>query len=192
MNMNLWLLVRQAGAAACLRFRPAPFYAYGLPVFALVLAAVGMVNAVALKPFLGASDAALGFGFLTAVTRWLVLSRVFWEMLRAPNGERVPFLGYILATDALVIPTLFALPYPEMRSWVGLWNTWCFGVQFAGAVAVSGQRPLRVAGAYLVYWLASSALLFVFLLMFVSAGWFDVNELNANVIKMLETMRAQH
>ena len=98
----------------------------------------------------------------------------------------------VLATDALVIPTLFALPYPEMRSWVGLWNTWCFWVQFAGAVAVSGQRPLRVAGAYLVYWLASSALLFVFLLMFVSAGWFDVNELNANAIKMLETMRAQH
>ena len=70
MKMNLWLLARQAGAAAVLRFRPARFYAYGLPVFVLVWAAVGMVNAVALKPFLGAGDAAIGFGFLTAVTRY--------------------------------------------------------------------------------------------------------------------------
>ena len=43
MKMNLWLLARQAGAAAVLRFRPARFYAYGLPVFVLVWAAVGMV-----------------------------------------------------------------------------------------------------------------------------------------------------
>jgi len=27
-----------------------------------------------------------------------------------------------------------------------LWNTWCFWAQFAGAVAISGQRPLRAAG----------------------------------------------
>ena len=107
MKMNLWLLARQAGAAAVLRFRPARFYAYGLRVFVLVWAAVGMVNAVALKPFLGAGDAAIGFGFLTAVTRYLVLTRVFWELLRAPDGERVPFWGYVLATEALAIPTLF-------------------------------------------------------------------------------------
>jgi len=78
---------------------------------------------------------------------------------------------------------------PEMRPWVGLWNTWCFWAQFAGAVAISGQRPLRVAGAYVVYWLVSSLLLFVFLLMFVSSGWLDANELNANVVKMLEAMQ---
>ena len=148
-----------------------------------------MVNAVALKPFLGAGDAAIGFGFLTAVTRYLVLTRVFWELLRAPDGERVPFWGYVLATEALAIPTLFTLPYPEMHPWVGLWNTWCFWAQFAGAVAISGQRPLRVAGAYVVYWLVSSLLLFVFLLMFVSSGWLDANELNANVVKMLEAMQ---
>ena len=191
MNMNLWLLVRQAGAAAVLRFRPARFYAYGLPVFVLVWAAVGVVNAVALKPFLGASDAAIAFGFLTAVTRFLVLTRVFWDMLRASNGERVPFWGYVLATEALVIPTLFALPYPETRSWVGLWHTWCFWAQFAGAVAISGQRPLRVAGAYLVYWLVSSLLLFVFLVMLVSSGWLDAQELNANALKLLEAMQAR-
>ena len=191
MNMNLWLLVRQAGAAVVLRFCPARFYAYGLPVFVLVWAAVGVVNAVALKPFLGASDAAIAFGFLTAVTRFLVLTRVFWDMLRASDGERVPFWGYVLATEALVIPTLFALPYPETRSWVGLWHTWCFWAQFAGTVAISGQRPLRVAGAYLVYWLVSSLLLFVFLLMFVSSGWLDAQELNANALKLLEAMQAR-
>ena len=191
MSMNFWLLARQAGAAAVLRFRPARFYLYGLPVFVLVWAAIGMVNAVALKPFLGASDAAIGFGFLTAVTRYLVLTRVFWDMLRASDGERVPFWGYVLATEALAIPTLFALPYPETRSWVGLWNIWCFWAQFAGAVAISGQRPLRVAGAYVVYWLLSSLLLFVFLLMFVSSGWLDANELNANAVKMLEAMQAR-
>ena len=136
-----------------------------------------------------AGDAAIGFGFLTAVTRYLVLTRVFWELLRAPDGERVPFWGYVLATEALAIPTLFTLPYPEMRPWVGLWNTWCFWAQFAGAVAISGQRPLRVAGAYVVYWLVSSLLLFVFLLMFVSSSWLDANELNANVVKMLEAMQ---
>ena len=191
MNMNLWLLVQQAGAAAVLRFRPARFYAYGLPVFVLVWAAVGVVNAVALKPFLGTSDAAIAFGFLTAVTRFLVLTRVFWDMLRASDGERVPFWGYVLATEALAIPTLFALPYPETRSWVGLWHTWCFWAQFAGAVAISGQRPLRVAGAYLVYWLVSSLLLFVFLLMFVSSGWLDAQELNTNALKLLEAMQAR-
>ena len=183
--------MRQAGAAVVLRFRPARFYAYGLPVFVLVWAAVGVVNAVALKPFLGASDAAIAFGFLTAVTRFLVLTRVFWDMLRASDGERVPVWGYVLATEALVIPTLFALPYPETRSWVGLWHTWCFWAQFAGAVAISGQRPLRVAGAYLVYWLVSSLLLFVFLLMFVSSGWLDAQELNANALKLLEAMQAR-
>ena len=41
----------------------------------------------------------------------------------------------------------------------------------------------------MVYWLVSSLLLFVFLLMFVSSGWLDANELNANVVKMLEAMQ---
>jgi len=120
-----------------------------------------------------------------------VRAGVFGKWGGGGGGGRVPFWGYVLATEALAIPTLFALPYPETRSWVGLWNIWCFWAQFAGAVAISGQRPLRVAGAYVVYWLLSSLLLFVFLLMFVSSGWLDANELNANAVKMLEAMQAR-
>ena len=167
MNANLWTLVRQAGNAVRLRFQPAEQYAYGLPVFIGVMLATGVANTVVWQPLFGDSPAA------------------YAEILRRPNEPRIPFLGYTLATEALVIPVLFLLPFPELRPLAGLWTTWTFWAQFAGAAAISGQRPLRVAGAYLAYWIASFILMLLFLQMFVADGLFDAETLRQNMERLL-------
>lgn len=184
MNANLWTLVRQASNAVRLRFQPAEQYAYGLPVFIGVMLATGVANTVVWQPLFGDSPAAYAFGTLAAVTRWLVLTRALAEILRRPNEPRIPFLGYTLATEALVIPVLFLLPFPELRPLAGLWTTWTFWAQFAGAAAISGQRPLRVAGAYLAYWIASFILMLLFLQIFVADGLFDAETLRQNMERL--------
>ena len=188
MNANLFDLVRDAWYIMRLRYRPSPLqYRYGLPVFVVVLFAIGLANAVGFAPMMGTSLGAIVFGVLSGVTRFFVLTRCCTYFLpdRA-MGKRLPYLGYVLAGEALIIPSLFAYAFPEMMPLLTLWNMWAFWAQAMGFTIQSGQKLHRVLFAYIVSSLISVVLLSLFLLLFFQAGWLDANEIIKNVREILQ------
>ncbi|MCG7657752.1 hypothetical protein MIS33_09600 [Wielerella bovis] len=187
---NLYDLFNDAIHAVRLQYRPrAEMYAYGLPVFAIVMLAVGVSIATspAYLALFGSSSAAFGFAIVMGITRWLVLTRALTSMVQHASGERIPFLGYTLATEALAIPSLLILPFPDLLPLISLWMVWCFWAQIAGVAVLSRQPILRICMAYVIYWLASSLLLGLFMTLFVAEGWLD----SAEILKNLETYMQQ-
>ncbi|ULJ66606.1 hypothetical protein [Wielerella bovis] len=187
---NLYDLFNDAIHAVRLQYRPrAEMYFYGLPVFAIVMLAVGVSIATspAYLAIFGSSSAALGFAIVMGITRWLVLTRVLTSMVQRASGERIPFLGYTLATEALAIPSLLVLLFPDLLPLISLWMVWCFWAQIAGVAVLSRQPILRICMAYVIYWLASSLLLGLFMTLFVAEGWLD----SAEILKNLETYMQQ-
>lgn len=192
MNPNLWTLVQDARKVTMLRFEPAEHYRYGLPVFVMVMVAVGCVNLAGITPLLGNSAQTIFFAILMAVTRWLVLTRVAAEILRPNrNAPRIPFLGYTLMTEAMVIPNVLLFYVSELTMVLMFWNAWIFWVQAIGFYHISQQKWTKILWVYLIYWVGSVLLLALFLMMLVQAGWFDINEIKANFDQLMNTMN-QH
>ncbi|MDK4688131.1 hypothetical protein [Kingella negevensis] len=190
MKMNVWDLCVDATQAMRLRYRPfAELYFYGLPVFVVVMLAVGVANAMAYAPILGHSWGAFAFGLVAAVTRWLILTRAVTDVLHYKYGSpKIPFLGYTLATEALVIPTIFMLPFQELAPLVGIWTAWAAWAQLAGFAVVSRQTIWRVLLAYVVYWLVSGLLISIFLAAFISDGLLNEAEIVNNLNEFLQVV----
>lgn len=191
MKTNLLDLLRDALNAMRLRYSPAELYDYGWSVFIAVMLAVGVVNAVMMMPLFGSSAGALAFGILVSVTRWLVLTRVAAEILRAKRQPRIPFLGYTLATEALTLPSILLVYVNELALPLSLWTTWAFWAQAIGFYHISGQSAGKVFAVYLLYALGSMVLIAVFLAMFVSEGWLDWQNIQSNVEAYMTKIQAK-
>lgn len=191
MKANLVDLWRDALNAMRMRFQPAQAYDYGLPVFVAMMLAVGVVNAVMMKPLFGDSVGALAFGVLVSVTRWLVLTRVAAEILRPAGSPRIPFLGYTLATEALMLPSILMVYVQELALPLSLWTTWAFWAQAIGFYHISQQRVAKILLVYVVYVLVSMVLIGVFLAMFAAEGWLDWQTIQQNVEAYLAKAQAK-
>lgn len=191
MKANLVDLWRDALNAMRMRFQPAQAYDYGLPVFVAMMLAVGVVNAVMMKPLFGDSVGALAFGVLVSVTRWLVLTRVAAEILRPAGSPRIPFLGYTLATEALMLPSILMVYVQELALPISLWTTWAFWAQAIGFYHISQQRVAKILLVYVVYVLVSMVLIGVFLAMFAAEGWLDWQTIQQNVEAYLAKAQAK-
>lgn len=189
LKANLIDLLRDALNAMRMRYQPAEAYDYGLPVFVAVMLAVGVVNAVMMTPLFGNSTGALAFGVLVSVTRWLVLTRVAAEILRPARSPRIPFLGYTLATEALMLPSILMLYVNELAFPLSLWTTWAFWAQAIGFYHISQQRAMKVLAVYVLYALGSMILIAVFLAMFVSEGWLDWQIIQQNLEAYMTKMQ---
>ena len=193
MNANLFDLARDAWFMMRMRYRPKPeMYRYGTVVFVAVLLAIGLVNVLNMQPIFGRSAGAMGFGILTGITRFVVLARSSREILRdSKTGARLPWLGYVLAGEALMLPSLFVFILPELAMPLSIWLLWAFWVQAMGFVVQSGHQPRKVVIMYLVYWLASVLLIGLFFTLFLSVGWLDAAEIAHNLQHFLEAANQQ-
>lgn len=191
MNPNLIDLLRDALNIMRMRFQPAEHYDYGLPVFVAVMLGVGAVNAVAMIPIFGNTPAAFAFAVLMSITRWLVLTRVAAEILRPAKSPRIPFLGYTLACEALVLPSILAFYFKELAFPLSLWGTWAFWAQAIGFYHISQQGIGKVVAVYLLYFLVSVVLIALFLAMFVAEGWLDWAIINENVQNYMDNLKAK-
>lgn len=179
--MNLLDLFYDAGNALRFRYKPAEAYRYGWGVFAAVMLAVGCVQAADLSVLLGHGNAVLAFGVVVALVRWLVLTRVMTALMHHYGSPRIPFLGYTLMTEALVLPGLLAFYLPP--DWMGLvmmWNVWTFWAQAAGFMQISGQSGMKVLFGYVLYFVVSVLLVGVIFGLFAAAGWLDAEQLLKN------------
>lgn len=188
--MNLVDLVRDALAAMMYRFKPAEQYRYGGAVFLAVALAIGVANAVSLMPVLGQTGAVFALGVVLGIGRWLVLTRAMTSVLHYFGAPKTPFLGYTLATEALVLPNIVLFYAPKWGMALMLWNIWAFWAQWVGFRRISGVGKVRaVVLGYLTYFAGSTLLIFLMLMLFGAAGWLDIQALSAMLQEYLARNR---
>lgn len=181
MKANLVDLVFDAFNAMRMRYQAAEAYDYGWPVFVAIMLAIGIINAVMMSPLFGYSAAALVFGILISTTRWLVLTRVAAEILRPARSPRIPFLGYTLATEALMLPNIIMIYVPALALPILCWTIWAFWAQAIGFYHISQQGAVKVLMVYVLYHIALVLLGAIFLTMFIVEGWLDWQVIQQNL-----------
>ena len=127
--IDMWDILR-------LRYKNPADYFYTLPVILAILLLLGIINAADMSLLLGVSTAAVVFAVLVTVIRWLILSRVMRYVLSKNSAPRLPLWGFILASEALMIPTLLVFYIPQSAPLLMVWKTWAFWTQAVGLMRI--------------------------------------------------------
>lgn len=185
----LYQFLRDMWDVLRLRYKQPEEYRYSIPVNLAVLLLLGIINAAASAPLFGKSTPLIVFAVLLTVLKCLILSRVMSGMLRQPQAPRLPFWGFVLATEALAIPTLLLLYVPAMAS-IGLfWQIWIFWVQIIGFMKLSGQKGGKIIIGYIVYALITLLAGTLLLMLFSQAGLIDLQQLTEQFENILDANR---
>lgn len=176
--MNLWDLWRDAANVLRFRFQAAHEYRYGGAVFLVVALAIGVSNAVALLPMLGQTLAVFMFGIVIGIGRWLILTRAMTSVLHYFGAPKIAFLGYTLATEALILPNILLFYIKELAPILMFWNIWIFWAQLAGFKVLSdGASGRALLCAYIVYFIGMGIFMGVMLALFTLGGWLNPQDL---------------
>ena len=170
---DMWDILR-------LRYKNPADYFYTLPVILAILLLLGMINAADMSPLLGVSTAAVVFGVLATVIRWLILSRVMRYVLSIKGAPRLPLWGFILASEALMIPALLVFYIPQITPLLMFWKTWAFGAQAVGLMKMGQVKVWTVFKGYLLYFCCIVLIIGILIQLFTLAGWFDKATLMQN------------
>lgn len=177
--MDLRLLFRQSINSIRLRFHPAPAYHYAPIVYLFVLIAIGINQANMMPPIFGHQLYVLLVGIIVSVVRWFILAySVSISIAYFSARPRTSFLGYTLATEALVIPNILLFYFKEVSVLLLLWDAWAFCVQLIGFRVISGQNSFRaVLCGYLLYIVCSLVVLGTLLGILHLFGMIDIHAL---------------
>lgn len=186
MNFNVLPLIRDMGDTLRLRYHEIDHYRYGLPIFIIMMVGIGVANSVMLRPIFGGGDGILMLGVVLGILKFLLLTRATTGVLHYFGSPRIPFLGYALMTEALILPFIFLPMIPEATPIFQLWNMWIFWVQLVGFAKISQQPIWRVLVAYVVYGVLMLFFGVIMMMLFHSAGWIDIHELNRNMETLLK------
>ena len=178
---DMWDILR-------LRYKNPADYFYTLPVILAILLLLGMINAADMSPLLGVSTAAVVFGVLATVIRWLILSRVMRYVLSIKGAPRLPLWGFILASEALMIPALLVFYVPQITPLLMFWKTWVFWVQAVGLMQMGQVKVWTVFKGYLLYFCCMVVIIGIFIQLFTMAGWFDKATLMQNFNALMTAM----
>lgn len=178
---DMWDILR-------LRYKNPADYFYTLPVILAILLLLGMINAADMSPLLGVSTAAVVFGVLVTVIRWLILSRVMRYVLSINGTPRLPLWGFILASEALMIPALLVFYIPQITPLLMFWKTWAFWAQAVGLMKMGQVKVWTVFKGYLLYFCCMVVIIGIFIQLFTLAGWFDKATLMQNFNALMAAM----
>ncbi|MFV2029989.1 hypothetical protein [Neisseria sp. S1] len=185
-RLMLYHLLRDMWDVLRLRYREPEHYRYTPPAIFGILLLTGAVNAAGMSPLFGNSNGAIGFTLLLSVSKWLVLARVMSRLLHYYGSPKLPLLGFILITEALVIPSL-AVMYVPALAFAGLfWQVWIFWVQIIGLSRMSGQSGLKILIGYIVYLMVMLVVGMLILTLFNQMGWLDLHALSEQVNSMMQ------
>ncbi|WP_037586415.1 hypothetical protein [Stenoxybacter acetivorans] len=175
-----------------LRFAPAAHYRYSWAITIAVLAAVSLVNAAAMSPVFGKEPAAIAFSLIFTALKWFVLSQIMSRILHYFGAPRMRLFGFVLLTEALIIPELLMLYWPEIFTLPGIfWQIWIMLVQFWGFVYLSqGISAWKVVIGYLAYLLLIACIFSIISILFNNMGWLDVNNIMQQMQRVAE-MKSQ-
>ena len=170
---DMWDILR-------LRYKNPADYFYTLPVILAILLLLGMINAADMSTLLGVSTAAAVFGVLVTVIKWLILSRVMRHVLSRNGAPRLPLWGFILASEALMIPALLVFYIPQITPLLMFWKTWVFWVQAVGLMQMGQVKVWTIFKGYLLYFCCMVLIIGILIQLFTLAGWFDKATLMQN------------
>ena len=91
---------------------------------------------------------------------------------------------YILASEALALPTLLVMYIPDLAPLSLLWGLWTFWAQAIGLMRLGGQRGSRVLLGYLAGLLVMGIAYLLLFGIFAAAGWIDMEQALRNMQQM--------
>ena len=177
----LYVFVRDMWDVLRLRYRSPETYLYSPLVMAAVLLLLGVVNAASMSPLFGSGAAAVCLSVILVIVKWLVLSRSMRKVLHYYGAPRLPLWGFILVSEALLLPLLLVLYVPALAAFALLWQAWVFVVQVRGLMWMGNATVGRVLVGYLLYGFGVLCVGTVILMLFIAAGWLDMETLNQNL-----------
>ena len=177
----LYVFVRDMWDVLRLRYRSPETYLYSPLVMAAVLLLLGVVNAANMSPLFGSGAAAVCLSVILVIVKWLVLSRSMRKVLHYYGAPRLPLWGFILVSEALLLPLLLVLYVPALAAFALLWQAWVFVVQVRGLMWMGNATLGRVLVGYLLYGIGVLCVGTVILMLFIAAGWLDMETLNQNL-----------
>ena len=184
-RLMLYQFLRDMLDVLRLRYKAPDDYRYTTPVILAVLLLIGLVNAASMSPLFGKSAGAVAFAVALTFLKWLILGRVMRGVLQYYGAPRLPLWGFVLVSEALIIPAL-AMLYAPVLALLGLfWQVWTFWVQAIGFMKMSGQSLWKVLlgyAAYLVVLMLAGSLL---MMLFGAMGWLDLQSISEQVNGMM-------
>ena len=145
-----------------------------------ILLLLGIINAADMSLLLGVSTAAVVFAVLVTVIRWLILSRVMRYVLSKNSAPRLPLWGFILASEALMIPTLLVFYIPQSAPLLMVWKTWAFWTQAVGLMRIGQVKVWAILKGYFLSFCCFVVISGILLNLFTLAGWLDKATLMQN------------
>ena len=183
----LYNLVRDAAQTLLFRYHAPEHYRYSPVAVTAVLIALGLQLAAAWAPVFGQSPGAIVFFLISMALKWWVLSSVMRSVLHYFGAPLMPLGGFILATEALMLPSIIVLYSKDLGMLSIFWSVWIFWAQAAGLIKMSQINGLRVVLGYLIYAFVLSVLNGVVMFLFLSLGWLD-NAVLQEFIGQFETL----
>lgn len=178
-------------AAVRLRFFASSHYRYSSPVTIAIIITLGVVNAAA-YPILGSNPGAIGFWIAAVFCKWQLLSLTMRLILRHRHQPGVDWRGYVLLTEALLLPMILTLYWPQsLGTLFLLWYLWIVLVQFNGFIRISQQSAFRIMAAYLVYMLLNFVMNAILLSFFIQMGWLDLSTIMAQLQQIFPNIALQ-
>lgn len=169
----LYNLVRDAAQTLLFRYQAPEAYRYSPLTITAILIALGLQLAAAWAPVFGDAPGAIAFFLVSMVLKWWVLSQVMRSMLHYFGAPLMPLSGFILATEALALPSIIVFYAGGLGILATFWSVWIFWAQAAGLMKMSQVNGLRVLLGYLAYGTVLTLLSSVVLFIFISMGWID-------------------
>lgn len=165
-----------AWAALRLKFYPLKHYRYSLSITIPILFTLGLINAAPTSPSsTGYLVGLISYFIALTVLRWLVLCLVMKVFLSPANSSPMQWCGYVLVTEALMMPLLALIYWPEIMVMPSfLWLSWIMLVQFVGFIQISKHKPGKIILAYIVYFLVAAIAGAILLSIFFSMNWLDM------------------
>ena len=165
-----------AWTALRLKFYPITHYRYPLSIIIAILFTLGLINAASTPPlFIGSQVGLISFFITLTILRWLVLCLVMKVFLSPANSSPMQWCGYVLVTEALMMPLLALIYWPEIMVMPSfLWLSWIMLVQFVGFIQISKHKPGKIILAYIVYFLVAAIAGAILLSIFFSMNWLDM------------------
>ncbi|EGV34909.1 hypothetical protein [Neisseria weaveri] len=169
-----------------LRYQAASEYRYTLPVILAVILLMGFIEASKMSYILGSGDGVIAYAVLFTATRCLLMCSVMRFMLQQPNQPKQNLCGFVLASEALSIPSLAVLYIPTLAALGLFWQIWTFGAQYNGFMKLSGHSSTKVLVGYIAYAIAMILASSVLMLMFIQVDWLDAQHINDAIGPALE------
>lgn len=176
MSGGLWNLVCDAGNALRFRYQIADAYRYNFPVVIMVIIALGVLGALGLEPLFGQEPTVIALAIVLEFCKITAMSVALSRVLHYFGAPRLPFFGYILATEALTLPSILVIYESSLAFLLMPWQVWTFLAQLIGIQRMTQQPILKIFLAFIVYIILFALMGMVALLVFQSLDWIDLQK----------------